>query len=88
MSEFDNKLSQAIGTEELIEFVETKTMSLKKGDLFLLSTDGLHDVVDFKSIRDVLLSSQEPNEIIEKLCVLADSAGREDDITIVAAYSS
>src|SRR5262249_47601887 len=55
-----NVLSRALGTQASVEVaVWDREMPLREGDLFLLATDGLHDLVEDPEIL-ALLSSRPP----------------------------
>ena len=53
------------------------------GDLFLLCSDGLSDMIDDNLIRDILLSTSTLLQKVEKLIESANAAGGYDNITVV-----
>jgi len=66
-----------------IEFAEIGQPCLKD-DIYLLSSDGLHDLVSSAVISDTLLLSQtEGTEAVEKLLELAKNKGGLDNISII-----
>jgi len=55
------------------------------GDLFLLCSDGLSDMVDDNQIRNILFSTAPLLQKVEKLIESANAAGGYDNITVVLA---
>ena len=58
---------------------------ISSGDLFLLCSDGLTDMVDDNLIYKVLSSSMDLSQKAEKLVEMANSAGGRDNVTVVLA---
>jgi protein phosphatase len=73
---------RAVGTEEnlALDLIRGKTY---KGDLFLLCTDGLTDMVYDDQIQQVLSSATALPQKVEELMDLAKLAGGNDNITVV-----
>jgi serine/threonine protein phosphatase PrpC len=61
----------------------TGTFMIGKGDLLLLSTDGLHDEVPEKEIVHILESQTELKEKLEALVSKALATGGKDNIAVV-----
>src|SRR5580704_15100362 len=57
----------------------------RAGDRYLLSSDGLHEVVDAESIARVLRSVADPDQAAKDLVALAVSGGGPDNITCIVA---
>ena len=53
------------------------------GDVILLCSDGLSDMVDDNSIKDVLLLKVNLPQKVEELIQLAKGAGGHDNITVI-----
>ena len=71
------------GENAFIEFAEIEQPFLKD-NIFLLSSDGLHDLVSSGVISDVLIQSQsDGTEAAEKLLSLAIENGGLDNISII-----
>jgi protein phosphatase len=71
------------GDSAFIEFAEVEQPFLK-GDIYLLSSDGLHDLVPPAVISDTLIRVQtEASGTAEKLLVLAKENGGKDNISII-----
>jgi protein phosphatase len=65
--------------------VEVHRADLEAGDVVLLCTDGLTDMVDDDRIAAALAPEAEPRSACERLVALANEAGGRDNITAVVA---
>ncbi|MCQ8129456.1 bifunctional protein-serine/threonine kinase/phosphatase [Methylomonas rivi] len=70
-------LNRAMGIEPHLE-VDYKSLPLEPGDCFLLTTDGLHDFVDDKTLQSLLSASGDLNGVAATL-VRTALANRSDD---------
>lgn len=79
-----NIVLRAVGVKEslALDLVRGKTTP---GDLFLLCSDGLTDMIDDALIEDVLFPKSALPQKVERLIELAKSAGGFDNITVVLA---
>jgi len=79
-----NIIFQAVGMKEnlSLDILMGKTYP---GDLFLLCSDGLTDMIDDSLIGQVLFSGFDLPRKTEKLLEMAKSAGGRDNITVVIA---
>jgi PPM family protein phosphatase len=77
-----NVILRAVGAEEnlALDLINGK---IYPGDLFLLCSDGLTDMIDDDLIRRVLISAGNLSQKTEKLIELANAAGGRDNITVV-----
>ncbi len=77
-----NVILRAVGlTKELaLDVLRGRTAS---GDLFLLCSDGLTDMVGDDQISEILLCDIDINQKTEKLIEMAKAAGGHDNITVV-----
>ncbi len=77
-----NVITRAIGTDETVEadFYEFKT---KKGDVILLCSDGLVNMLDDTEILSVVKSSGDFKSAANTLVENAEKAGGTDNITVV-----
>jgi protein phosphatase len=57
--------------------------SLHPGDRVLLCTDGLSGVVPSDQILDSMASSEEPDEVVNRLIAMATDRGGPDNITVI-----
>ncbi len=81
---FRNVIFQAVGMKDnlSLDILKGKTYP---GDLFLLCSDGLTDMIDDSLIGQVLFSGFGLPRKTEKLLEMAKSAGGRDNITVVIA---
>lgn len=63
--------------------VEVGVMSLRPGDRFLISSDGLHDSLDVEELKAMLESDAPVEEVASELADRAVQAGSSDDISVV-----
>ncbi len=77
-----NIITRAVGVmpEVAVDFFET---SLRAGDLVLLCTDGLTNMVEDEEIRRIVLEQRDMVEMAEKLIQKANENGGRDNITAV-----
>jgi len=79
-------LTRALGMDSHLD-IDYQTVPLQPGDLFLLSSDGVHDYLDDAALNDDLQKiSPEPNtqefeELAKKICDDALAKGSSDNIT-------
>lgn len=76
-------LTDAIGAGHNAPAVDVEQFRLKNGDLVLLCTNGLTDVVDETRIADVLALPRQPAEHCAILTELALERRTEDNVTVV-----
>lgn len=80
-SSYRHIITRAVGIEREV-LVDHGQVRLRKGDIFLLSTDGLTEMVDDNTIKKTI-SSTSPDEAVERLILLANERGGVDNITAV-----
>ncbi|MBQ3385654.1 MAG: serine/threonine-protein phosphatase [Erysipelotrichaceae bacterium] len=78
-------LTQYLGidpeTVQIEPYVCSETVN--RGDVFLICSDGLTDMVDESVIRDILVSGSSLEECVSKLVDVALENGGEDNITVI-----
>jgi protein phosphatase len=65
--------------------VDVQRVSLEPGDVLLLCSDGLTDMLDDDRIAATLAAEPEPEAVCERLVAQANEAGGQDNITAVVA---
>lgn len=75
-------LSRALGMDNNIH-IDYSSLELKAGDIYLLSSDGLHDFIPTTDLIDNLTQDSHPNDIAKQLCELALNNGSDDNISCV-----
>ncbi|MDL1967296.1 MAG: Stp1/IreP family PP2C-type Ser/Thr phosphatase [Deltaproteobacteria bacterium] len=79
-----NVILRAVGIKKKIALDLIRGITFS-GDLFLLCSDGLSDMVDDNQIRNILFSTSPLLQKAEKLIESANAAGGYDNITVVLA---
>jgi protein phosphatase len=78
-----NLITRSVGPHSHIE-VDVERGEAREGDVYLLCSDGLSDVVPDEKIRVILSDSRRsPQEMCNQLVDLANEAGGPDNITAV-----
>ena len=80
ISQDKNYLSRAMGIEPRLE-VDYKTLPLEQGDLFLMATDGIHDFIDDKTLKKLLLDSSDLTLLAKKILQQAKANNSDDNLT-------
>jgi PPM family protein phosphatase len=75
-------VTRALGMEESVR-VSVRTVRVLPGDLYLLCTDGLTDVLDDLRIEEVLLETRSPEEHTRILLTAALAAGGQDNVGVI-----
>ncbi|MDX1695969.1 MAG: bifunctional protein-serine/threonine kinase/phosphatase [Ketobacteraceae bacterium] len=77
-------LARALGMDNSIQ-IDYGTHDIAVGDLFLVSTDGIHDFVSQDDIRSRLMRDDTPQALAENLVDLALKQGSNDNVSCVVA---
>src|SRR5262249_33508752 len=80
-SRYKNIITRSVGFEEEVQ-VDVMGLVAEPGDLFVLCSDGLANMLEDEEIRDVVLNS-EFEDVPQKLVDLANERGGDDNITVV-----
>ena len=80
ISEEKNYLSRAMGIEPRLE-VDYKSLPLEQNDLFLMTTDGIHDFIDDKTLKKLLTESTDLTLLAEKILQQAKTNNSDDNLT-------
>jgi protein phosphatase len=80
-SPYKNIITRSVGFERKID-VDCEAIDMREGDLLLLCSDGLSNMVTDKEILEIL-SHKEPPVALEFFINLANSRGGDDNITAV-----
>ena len=78
-----NVITRAIGLDPQVK-VDTSSMSLAKGDLRLLCSDGLNSMIPDDEIKRALLDNG-PEQVCQALIDSANNAGGHDNTTVAIA---
>lgn len=77
-----NVVLQALGVRDDVE-VAISVVDLRRGDRVLVSSDGLHGLIDRRALSGVLSLRDHPAGATELLIDAANAAGGPDNITVV-----
>ena len=76
-------ITRAVGTEASVE-VDTLTLTMTPGDIYLICSDGLTDLVRDEQIAELIATAEnDPDAAAEALVDAANRAGGVDNITVV-----
>ena len=76
-------ITRAVGTEPAVD-VDTFTVGAEPGDLYLICSDGLTDIVRDEQIAELIQAAEsDPDAAAEALVAAANQAGGIDNITVV-----
>jgi len=76
-------ITQALGGGGDLNSVFTRVESVRRGDLFLLCTDGLHDLVTDNEIEKILGEHSLPQATPDELVNAAIRKGGHDNVTVM-----
>lgn len=75
-----NVITRSVGGRDYVE-VDTRVVSVKPGDRFMLCSDGLHGYLDDEEIPDII--SLAGDEAADAFVNLANARGGSDNITVI-----
>ncbi len=79
---YKHQITRYVGCTSKIE-VDITSGPVWNGDLFMLCSDGLSEMVPFNRIQEICSAAQEANEIAEALVQEALNNGGKDNVTVV-----
>ena len=81
----NNIVTHALGADGSLaeDEVETFTAEVEKGDILLLCSDGLTDMLSDEDVREILCAADTLGEKADRLVEAANSAGGRDNVTVV-----
>lgn len=79
-----NFILRSLGTEDDVR-VDTFDFPVRRGDLFLLCSDGLSTMLDDLEIREIVLGSTTVEAAVDRLIARANAHGGDDNVTVVLA---
>ena len=78
-----NIITRALGTQDQLD-VDTMKLDIQPGDIFLLSSDGLHGLMEDTEIEEIIrLGNGSVEQITEELIHTALEEGGTDNVTVV-----
>lgn len=82
-----NIITRALGIDNQVE-IDIEKVNTSPGDIFLLCTDGLTNMLEEVRIEEILNNMKSPAEAAKKLIGEANDAGGYDNITVVIGRES
>ena len=82
-----NLVTRAVGVEDTV-LLETHHHEVQRGDVFLMCSDGLSDMLDDASIQQVLLANDSLASGTGALIDAANDAGGKDNISVILVRAS
>ncbi len=79
---YRNVIYRSIGADEDIE-IDIIRRKLTSGDVIMLCSDGLNSMIGDDQIRDILMVNPDPTTAAKELVVAANSAGGEDNSSVI-----
>ncbi|MBC7534592.1 MAG: serine/threonine-protein phosphatase [Ferruginibacter sp.] len=87
-----NEINKALGFEEAIgelpDYIETGASPFLPGDLLLLCSDGLSDMIASATILSILINHKNLGDAAQMLIDAANEAGGNDNVTVVLLANS
>lgn len=80
-SEEEQYLGRAIGAQHRVD-IDYDVLPLSVGDVFLLTTDGVHDYVDAEIVRELLSKTSDLTQAAQELVHAALISGSTDNLTV------
>ena len=77
-----NVITRAVGTNRLVE-VDFITTDFVPGDMLLMCSDGLSNMLSTEEMQNILLEKEEEQTIVEHLISKANEKGGKDNITAI-----
>lgn len=77
-----NVILRAVGTQEVVEVEVSEEFETRMGDMFLLCSDGLSDMLDDTEIEAILQKGGDQYSTCEQLISAAKLSGGHDNITV------
>ena len=75
-------ITRAVGTEPTVD-VDAFSVDAEAGDLYLICSDGLTDMLTAGEVEAILEKAGDPSRAAEALVAAANARGGEDNITVV-----
>lgn len=74
-------LSRALGADSVLE-IDMFSQEIQTGDLYLLSSDGIHDTIAFNQLKNIIADEENPQDIAQTLIDESLKLKSEDNLSI------
>ncbi|MEI8155499.1 MAG: Stp1/IreP family PP2C-type Ser/Thr phosphatase [Burkholderiales bacterium] len=81
-SSIKNLVTRALGVDELVQ-LEVNEYSVQAGDIYLMCSDGLSDMVDANAIGQIVATEEGLEQKAKQLIDLANGNGGRDNISVL-----
>jgi len=81
-SSIKNLVTRALGVDELVQ-LEVNEYSVQAGDIYLMCSDGLSDMVDANAISQIVSTEEGLEQKAKQLIDLANGNGGRDNISVL-----
>ncbi|MES2553749.1 MAG: Stp1/IreP family PP2C-type Ser/Thr phosphatase [Pseudomonadota bacterium] len=81
-----NLVTRALGVEDTV-MVDVNEHHAEEGDIYLMCSDGLSDMVGHSAIADIVRSTASLEQKAERLIAAANAAGGRDNISVLLAHA-
>lgn len=82
-----NLVTRALGVEDAV-LLEVNEHKVQTGDLYLMCSDGLSDMVDDEAIAKILTAETSLEQKVAQLIDAANAAGGRDNISVLVALAN
>lgn len=86
-SDLRSVVTRAMGVEPQVE-LDVQEQQVEPGDVYLLCSDGLSDMVDDATLRELLLAEPDLQRAADTLVAAANARGGRDNIAVLLARAS
>ena len=77
-----NLVTRALGVEDAV-LLEVNEHRVELGDIYLMCSDGLSDMITDEAIAAILLGSKSLDQIVKQLVIAANNGGGRDNISVL-----
>ncbi len=81
-SSYKNLVTRALGVDDTVA-LELNEYDVEVGDIYLMCSDGLSDMVEDPELGSVLLGQQSMDLVVDQLVALANDHGGRDNISVL-----
>ena len=81
-----NLVTRAVGVEDAV-LLEVNEHRVELGDIYLMCSDGLSDMISHEAIAAILLRARSLDQTARELVVAANEAGGRDNISVLLAQA-
>ncbi|MFM6992444.1 MAG: Stp1/IreP family PP2C-type Ser/Thr phosphatase [Rhodoferax sp.] len=86
-SSYKNLVTRALGVDDAVA-LDLNEFDVEPGDLYMMCSDGLSDMVDDNEIASILDSEQTMEQKAEQLIAVANEHGGRDNISVLLTQAS